>query len=202
MAKPGAQKAAGKGPQAQVISQELKKQENANFNGIVRVAGQDLKGHLTLDRAFRRIKGVGHNLASNIAIVAREQFGLNADELVGNLTDEQLTKLEDLLKDPAKHGIKSFMLNRQRELETNRQAHLVGTDLDFARRQDIEREKRERTWRGWRHSIGQKVRGQHTRTTGRSGMSVGVLKKAAKAQKGAAAEKAQDSGKSAAKEKK
>jgi hypothetical protein len=48
---------------------------------------------------------------------------------------------------------------------------------------------------GWRHSIGQKVRGQHNRTTGRSGMTVGVMKKALKAAKSAAATTAQDSGK-------
>ena len=34
-----------------------------------------------------------------------------------------------------------------------------------------------RSWKGIRHSIGLKVRGQRTRTTGRSGKAVGVKKK-------------------------
>jgi small subunit ribosomal protein S13 len=34
-----------------------------------------------------------------------------------------------------------------------------------------------RTWKGIRHSLGLKVRGQRTRTTGRSGKAVGVKKK-------------------------
>ena len=42
--------------------------------------------------------------------------------------------------------------------------------------------------------MGQRVRGQHSRTTGRTGMSVGVLKKAIKAQKAAAATSAQEKG--------
>ncbi|MHA1858204.1 MAG: 30S ribosomal protein S13, partial [Candidatus Thorarchaeota archaeon] len=32
-------------------------------------------------------------------------------------------------------------------------------------------------WRGIRHALGLKVRGQHTRTTGRRGATVGVSRK-------------------------
>ena len=45
----------------------------------------------------------------------------------------------------------------------------VKTDVDFMT--DI------RTWKGIRHSLGLKVRGQRTRTTGRKGRAVGVAKK-------------------------
>jgi small subunit ribosomal protein S13 len=65
----------------------------------------------------------------------------------------------------------------------------------FATRQDVQFEKDTRTWRGWRHTMGQRVRGQHSRTTGRTGSSVGGLKKALKPQKAAGADKAKDSGK-------
>ena len=41
----------------------------------------------------------------------------------------------------------------------------------------IERDKTTYTWRGFRHTYGQKVRGQRTRSTGRTGMTVGVLRK-------------------------
>ncbi|MGD0511191.1 MAG: 30S ribosomal protein S13, partial [Candidatus Micrarchaeaceae archaeon] len=34
-----------------------------------------------------------------------------------------------------------------------------------------------KTWRGFRHQYGQKVRGQSTRSTGRTGITVGVTKK-------------------------
>ncbi|MEM1533417.1 MAG: 30S ribosomal protein S13, partial [Desulfurococcaceae archaeon] len=40
----------------------------------------------------------------------------------------------------------------------------------------IEREKRIKSYRGIRHSLGLKVRGQRTRTTGRIGGTVGVRK--------------------------
>ena len=164
------------------ISAELKKREGKDFNGIVRLAGKDLEGHLEVRNALRKVKGIGHNLSQAIAIALKKEFAVDNEELVGNLTEDQLNKLETLMKDPVKHGVKSFMLNRQKDRETGEDKHLVGTDLAFSLRQEIELEKNTRTWRGWRHSIGQKVRGQHTRTTGRTGMSVGVLKKAAKAQ--------------------
>ena len=45
----------------------------------------------------------------------------------------------------------------------------VKSDIDFMT--DI------RSWKGIRHSLGLKVRGQRTRTTGRKGRAVGVAKK-------------------------
>lgn len=177
--------------QEREIPVELKKRESKDFRGIVRVAGQDLRGHLTLASALCKVKGIGYNLAANLTIIARDELGLDAKELVGNFNDEDLEKLEALVKDPAAHGVKPFLLNRQSDPFKGGARHVVGTDLIFARRQDIEKIKRSRTWRGWRHQLGQKVRGQHTRTTGRRGMSVGVLKKAAKQQKSGAAQKAQ-----------
>jgi len=60
---------------------------------------------------------------------------------------------------------------------------LLANDLTFALRQDFQSEVNTKSWRGWRHQLGQRVRGQKTRTTGRTGMSVGVLKKALKEQK-------------------
>ena len=55
--------------------------------------------------------------------------------------------------------------------------HLIGSDLDFAHKNDIDRLRRIKSWRGTRHTLGLKVRGQHTRTTGRGGMAVGVSRK-------------------------
>ncbi|MDO8553742.1 MAG: 30S ribosomal protein S13, partial [Candidatus Micrarchaeota archaeon] len=55
--------------------------------------------------------------------------------------------------------------------------HVIMNDLIFAGKQDTEKEKRIFSWNGFRHYYGQKVRGQRTRNTGRTGMAVGVLRK-------------------------
>ena len=45
-------------------------------------------------------------------------------------------------------------------------------------KEDIQREMKIKSWRGVRHSLGLKVRGQRTRTTGRKGGPVGVARRA------------------------
>ena len=49
--------------------------------------------------------------------------------------------------------------------------------LDNKLREDLERLKKIRAHRGLRHYWGLRVRGQHTKTTGRRGRTVGVSKK-------------------------
>ena len=55
--------------------------------------------------------------------------------------------------------------------------HMIASDLDLRNRDDIELMRETRSWKGERHSRGLKVRGQRTKTTGRTGRSVGVSKK-------------------------
>ena len=52
----------------------------------------------------------------------------------------------------------------------------VETDLIVAKKQDIDLERILQSWRGTRHSLNLKVRGQRTRCTGRAGKVVGVRK--------------------------
>jgi small subunit ribosomal protein S13 len=85
--------------------------------------------------------------------------------------------LEDIIKDPAKHGIPSRLFNRRKDIESGRDMHLVGPDLALRNKADIDLMKDIKSWKGIRHSLGLKVRGQRTRTTGRSGKAVGVKKK-------------------------
>ncbi|MEM3670025.1 MAG: 30S ribosomal protein S13, partial [Nitrososphaerota archaeon] len=54
----------------------------------------------------------------------------------------------------------------------------VGPDLELNIKENIQREMRIKSWRGVRHSLGLKVRGQRTRTTGRKGGPVGVARRA------------------------
>jgi small subunit ribosomal protein S13 len=56
---------------------------------------------------------------------------------------------------------------------------LIGPDLTLRTKADIDFVKEIRTWKGVRHSLGLKVRGQRTKSTGRKGRAVGVKKKAA-----------------------
>ena len=137
------------------------------------MAGKDLKGEKRVHLALADLKGV------NSAFARAVSYAANVDpfEKLGNLNGEQLESLQKVLKDPAGHGIPSWMLNRRKDYETGRDLHLVGVEVTMAQRGDIGRERRIRSRRGIRHELGLPVRGQRTRTTGRRGLTVGVMRK-------------------------
>jgi len=150
--------------------------KKTDFRGIVRVAGKDMKGDLPIAKALNQIKGMGVSLADSIATIAAVKLNIDKREQIGNLTDDQLDELEKIVLNPTSYGVPVWMVNRRKDSSgTNR--HLIGADLDFAIRQDIEAEKNIKTYRGVRHMFGLPVRGQRTKTMGRRGMTLGVVKK-------------------------
>ncbi|VVB57217.1 30S ribosomal protein S13 [uncultured archaeon] len=157
------------------------------IRGIVRIAGRDLKGQWSVPRALRAVKGLGLNLGQVASRIVMHELKLTPKTMIGELDEAQMKKIEEILAHPHKFGAPVYLLNRQREFATNETHHLIAVDLGYAVKQDVEHEKDAYTWKGYRHAYGQKVRGQHTRSTGRSGMTVGVLRKAVIAKAGGAA---------------
>ena len=145
------------------------------FRHIVRICGTDLDGSKKLAYGLAKISGVGINFARAVAKVA----GISPNLRIGMLTDEQVKKIEEIINNPEKSDIPSFMFNRRKDLETGLDKHLYGSDLAIRWKMDIDFLKALKCWRGVRHSLGLKVRGQKTRTTGRKGKTVGVRKKRA-----------------------
>ena len=142
------------------------------FKYIVRVAGRDLDGTKKVVPAIAEIKGVGDSYAN--AMVA--SLKLDSRARLGQLTDRQLQQIEQSLKDPSMLNLPPWLLNRRKDIDTGSNFHRFGSDLDFMIKGDLDREKNILSWRGVRHSLGLKVRGQRTRTTGRKGRTVGVKK--------------------------
>jgi small subunit ribosomal protein S13 len=179
-AKEGKKEKAGGKPEKGFERKPPEAKHETKVKSILRLAGQEVDGSLPLLRALEKIRGIGHSVAVSLAGGIEEKLGIQAGTRIGDLSEDQLSKVEDAVTKPAEYGVLRFMLNRPADVEEGTAKHLVGTSLMLATRRDIDRQKNIRTWVGWRHSIGQKVRGQHNRTTGRSGMTVGVLRKAAK----------------------
>ncbi|MCS7110602.1 MAG: 30S ribosomal protein S13 [Candidatus Caldarchaeum sp.] len=148
-----------------------------DFRLIVRVMNTDVDGTLKIPYALANVKGIGVNLGYAVARVA----GIDPQMRIGNLSEKQIEKIELIAKNPVKHGIPAWMVNRRFDPVTGENRHLVGADLDLAVKEDIQTMMRTKSWKGIRHSLGLKVRGQRTRTTGRTGMTVGVSRKAAAA---------------------
>jgi len=143
---------------------------------IVRIAATELKGEMPLRIALTKIKGVSF-MFSNAVIKA---LGYDPEKKVGELSDEEIEKIEDCLKNPHSYGIPSWLYNRRKDLLTGKDLHVVGPDLELVVKQDIDFMKKIKCYRGIRHALGLKVRGQRTRSTGRKGRTVGVQRKKVK----------------------
>ncbi len=153
------------------------------FRHIVRISGTDIDGSKNLVYGITKIRGLGVSLAGAVVKAA----DLRPEMRIGNLTESDVQKIEDVIGDPMKYGIPPRLVNRRKTLASGRDLHLIGADLTLATKTDIDFMKDIRSWRGIRHTLGLKVRGQRTRTTGRKGKAVGVKKKLAIAAARAAA---------------
>ncbi|MFX1578861.1 MAG: 30S ribosomal protein S13 [Promethearchaeota archaeon] len=143
------------------------------YKHIVRLSGSDIDGHENVLQGLTRVRGVGLRLSRAIII----KLGIDPTQRFGFLKDSDIKKIEKIIKDPVASALPDWYVNRQRDRMSGKMLHLTGSDLDFAHRNDIDRLRRIKSWRGVRHSLGLRVRGQHTRTTGRGGMAVGVSRK-------------------------
>lgn len=172
---------------------QKKESSKSEATSIIRIVGKDVDGSLNIERALDEVRGIGSSMAHALAFAIEKKLNIGADTQIGSLSEAQMSSINDLVKNPAAAGIPPYMLNRRKDAETGLDVHTTGSDLAFAVRQDITREVNMRSWRGFRHQYGQRVRGQHTRSTGRTGVTVGVTKKAQKEAEAAA--KAASSGK-------
>jgi len=140
------------------------------FKHILRITGTDVDGTLKAAYALTKIKGVNLNLAN--AILGKA--GVNPETRAGFLTEAEVERIEEIIKEPTKHELPGWLLNRRKDVETGKDLHLISADLFLRTKMDIDQMKDMRSWIGYRHAYGLKVRGQRTRTTGRKGKAVGV----------------------------
>ena len=150
-----------------------------DINEIVRITGTDIKGDKNILYSLSRVRGVGIMFSHALLHVA----GINPTRKAGTLTDDEVKQLEEIVLDPAKYNIPSWMLNRRQDYTTGEDKHVVSNDLIMFLREDIMRLRKIRAYRGIRHERGLKCRGQRTRSTGRRGSIVGVQKKKAERKK-------------------
>ena len=140
---------------------------------VLRLGGVDLPGNIKVGYALPRVRGVGYPYSNAILRV----LDIDPNMPLGLLTEEQVSKLEAAIRSPEKHGLPSWLFNRQKDPRTGVSVHAMGPDLLIDVRKDVETMIKTKSWKGVRHSIGLKVRGQRTKTTGRLGQTVGVKRK-------------------------
>jgi small subunit ribosomal protein S13 len=147
-----------------------------DFRHIVRVVNTDLKGEKKVGMAIQKIKGVSCMFSNFVCHSAK----VNPNAITGKLSGEEITRLEDVMRNPAKYNCPSWMMNRRKDSETGQDMHIITTDWDITIDNDIKKMKKIRSYKGVRHMIGQPVRGQRTKSNFRKNkgkLSLGVSKK-------------------------
>ncbi len=153
---------------------EPKKDEvkhDENFKYIVRLVNTDVDGEKPTVIGLQSVKGVGGRVAEIIV----NRAGVSRTVKIGDLPDDKIEQLEKLITGYSDYA-PAWAMNRQLDLETGDDMHIVGVDLDVRRKDDINLMKMIRSYKGVRHEDGQKVRGQRTRSNGRTGLTLGVMR--------------------------
>jgi len=156
------------------VSDHAQKPQDS-FRHIVRIANVDLTGEKIIRFALTKIKGVGVHFADVVCTLAK----VDKSKKAGNLLDNEVEQLNDVINNPEKNGIPVWMFNRRKDYETGEDKHIITGTLNFTKDNDLKRLKKIKTLRGMRHQKGLPVRGQKTRSNFRKskGKVVGVKKK-------------------------
>jgi len=153
------------------------KTEKEDFRHFVRIANTDLNGAKPIISSLRQIKGVSFMFSNLICHLAN----INKQKRTGDLNDEEIKKINDIVNNPLKFNAPSWMLNRRKDFETGEDKHLISADLTFTQDNDIKIMKKIKSYKGVRHILEQPVRGQRTKSNFRRNkgkVHLGVKKKA------------------------
>ena len=143
------------------------------FQHILRVLNTNIDGKEKIMYALTSIKGVGRRY-SNIVL---KKADIDITKRAGEITDAELERIMEIIQNPQDYKIPNYFLNRKKDIKDGKYSQVLSNQLDNKLREDLERLKKIRSHRGLRHYWGLRVRGQHTKTTGRKGRTVGVAKK-------------------------
>eukprot|EP00803_Ostreobium_quekettii_P011554 evm.model.scf_418.12 EVM.evm.TU.scf_418.12 scf_418:67384-68462(+) len=123
--------------------------------------------------AMTAVRGIGRRYSNIVLKKAEVDFNKRA----GELSAEEIERITKVVVDPRSYKVPDWFLNRQRDIKDGKFCQLTASSLATRLRDDLERLKKIRNHRGLRHYWGLRVKGQHTKTTGRRGRTVGVAKK-------------------------
>ncbi|KAI4099445.1 MAG: hypothetical protein LQ339_005966 [Xanthoria mediterranea] len=147
--------------------------EKSNFQFILRLLNTNVDGKQKIMYALTKIKGVGRRYSNLVC----KKADVDLNKRAGEITSEELERIVTIIQNPTQYKIPTWFLNRQRDIVDGKDTQVLANGMDSKLREDLERLKKIRAHRGLRHYWGLRVRGQHSKTTGRRGRTVGVSKK-------------------------
>ena len=152
-------------------------EEEEDIRYFVRIGQTDLDGTKSVERALTDMNGIGHRAARLIA----EKADVDRRAVFGKLDDDTIDDIVAGVEGYA-DDVPDWMTNHRSDFFTGEVTHETGNELEMSRQQDINRMQMIDSYKGVRHKRGQKVRGQRTKSTGRSEGTIGVNVEAIKEQ--------------------
>jgi small subunit ribosomal protein S13 len=143
--------------------------EDEDIQYFVRIGQADLDGTKSVERSLTGLNGIGRRAARIIA----DKAGVDRRATFGGLEQEQIDEVVEIVEGFADE-VPDYLANHRNDFFDGETTHQIGNDLELTRRQDINRMKMIDSYKGTRHKRGRKVRGQRTKSTGRTEGTIGV----------------------------
>jgi len=144
-------------------------EDDEDLRYFVRIGKTDLDGTKSVERSLIEMNGIGRRTARIIA----HEADVDRTATFGRLEDDEINAVVDTVENYA-DTVPDWLNNSQQDFYSGETTHEVGNDLNMSQRHDINRLKMIESYRGIRHKRGQKVRGQRTKSTGRTEGTIGV----------------------------
>ncbi|WP_458187349.1 30S ribosomal protein S13 [Haladaptatus sp. NG-WS-4] len=151
------------------MSTEQPQDEDDDLRYFVRIGQTDLDGTKSVERSLSEMKGIGRRTARIIA----EEADVDRTATFGRLDEDDIESVVEAVENYAEE-VPEWLTNHRNGYFSGESTHETGNDLSMTRRQDINRMKMISSYKGLRHKRGQKVRGQRTKSTGRTEGTIGV----------------------------
>jgi len=148
---------------------EAEDEEDDDIRYFVRIGQNDLDGTKSVERSLTELNGIGRRAARIIA----DKAGIDRRATFGALDDDEIDDIVALVEGFADE-VPEYLANHRNDFFDGDTTHQIGNDLELTRRQDINRMKMIDSYKGIRHKRGRKVRGQRTKSTGRTEGTIGV----------------------------
>jgi len=124
---------------------------------LVRILGKDIFGNKKLQAGLMSIKGISWSFSNALC----KKLDIDKNKRIGELNEKEIEKITGFMHNPE---VPKFLKNRRNDLDSGEDKHLQGSDLDIRKDFDIKRLKKIKSYRGIRHTYGQPVRGQRTKS--------------------------------------
>jgi small subunit ribosomal protein S13 len=151
------------------MSTEQPQDEDDDLRYFVRIGQTDLDGTKTVERSLSEMNGIGRRTARIVA----EEADVDRKATFGRLDEDDIERVVEAVENYA-DDVPEWLTNHRKEYFSGETTHETGYDLSMSRRRDLNRMQMIDSYKGVRHKRGQKVRGQRTKSTGRTEGTIGV----------------------------